>query len=115
MADLRELIAGVIRERQWDEEHSATPGEHADAILAALDAAGLVVVPMEATVAMLVHALPILCDPTPQEIQRGKMAVDAMPRVEDDTRGAAVVIAGQMARDYRVMIAASPYAKKEVE
>jgi hypothetical protein len=43
--ELRDLIAGTIRERQWDEERGATPGEHADAILAAMDKAGLVVVP----------------------------------------------------------------------
>ena len=44
--ELRNLIAKALREQKWDHVDS-TPGEYADAILAALDAAGLVVVPRD--------------------------------------------------------------------
>jgi hypothetical protein len=76
MVDLRELLAAAI--------NSPNDYDHADAILAALDAAGLVVVPREPT----------------EEMEEAWL--------ENDHQQTA-------SGDYAVMLAASPYAKKEVE
>jgi hypothetical protein len=96
MVDLRELLARAIcfadhldrfdasASINYQDKHQHCFVPHADAIIAALDAAGLVVVPRE---------------PTPRMIEVGCEYVEFINTASDA---------------YRAMLAASPYAKKEV-
>ena len=83
MVDLRELLAAAI--------NSPNDYDHADAIIAALDAAGLVVVPREPTEEMSEAGMDYMpgCDPTDCMVKAGVA--------------------------FEAMLAASPYAKKGVE
>jgi hypothetical protein len=116
MTDIRKLIARTICAYDGCGRFNGSGCMGlSDSILAALDAAGLVVVPREPSTAMLASALPTLEPETPDDVRRGKMAVDSLPRLSASARADAIAVAGQMARDYRVMISASPYAKKETK
>ena len=92
MVDLRELIANTVQETRAGYQDDPTPEDWASAraILAALDAAGMVVVPRE---------------PTDEMKEAGELSPNYVIKRRD------------MAHldVYRAMISASPYAKKEVE
>ena len=106
MVDLRNTIAFAICE--YDEEHPGSCGcggvcsnthaiGHADALLAALDAAGLVVVPRDASYAM----------------QNAAIDVDSYKLGDISPLGFRCSPQKLFARCYAAMLAASPYAKKE--
>jgi hypothetical protein len=85
--------------------------EDAKQLLCAIEAAGIALVPAEPTVAMLVNAAPINIDPSARQMILAKMAVDSLPLLWMSREN--VKIVAQIAVDYQMMLAASPFNLKE--
>lgn len=81
------------------------------AALSAIAAAGCAVVPAAATEAMVARALPVAADPTDADKRIGAGACLLLSGGRHvPGEGDAVIVAAEMARDFRAMLAASPYA-----
>ena len=120
--ELREILALASFRGRYGEDYMGDrpiPANYwewdmVDAVLSALAASGVRLLPEEPTVSMLATVARMFDDPTEHDHHLAAMAVDSLlPR--GPGRADAIVVVAQIARDYRASTLASPFAKATMD